>query len=81
MYGPLKRVDDEARNEYTERVHTTKRKHALHVTRVLPLGESEDEVEVVNALRHNEWAGRDSRHVQDVSSPLGGRNILFISWT
>ncbi len=50
MYGPLKRGDNEARNEYTERVHTAKRKHALRVTTVLPLGESEDEVEVVNAL-------------------------------
>ena len=59
MYGPLKRGDNESRNEYTERVHTTKRKHALRVTRVLPLGESEDEVEVTNALRHNEWAGGD----------------------
>ncbi len=26
------------------------------MTRVLPLGESEDEVEVLNAPRHNEWA-------------------------
>ena len=59
MYGPLKRGDNESRNEYTERVHTTKWKHALRVTRVLHLGESEDEVEVTNALRHNEWAGGD----------------------
>ena len=54
MYGPLKRGDNESRNEYSERVHSTKRDHALRVTRVLPLGESEDEVEAVNALRHNE---------------------------
>ncbi len=59
MYGPLKRVYNESRNEYTERIHTTKRKHTLRVARVRPLGESEDEVEVVNALRHNEWAGVD----------------------
>ncbi len=59
MYGPLKRGDNESRNQYTERVHSTKRNHVLRVTRVLPLGKSEDEVEAVNALRHNEWAGRD----------------------
>ena len=59
MYGPLKRGENEQRNEYMQRAHTTKRKHALRVTRVLRMGETEDENDVVNALRRNEWAGAD----------------------
>jgi hypothetical protein len=56
IYGPLKRGDKEERNEYIRRVHTTKRNHVLWVTRVLPLDANEPEVDVVNALRRNEWA-------------------------
>lgn len=59
MYGPLKRGENEERNAYIERVHATKRNHALRVTRVMALGDTEDEVGVVNALRRNEWAGAD----------------------
>ncbi len=59
MYGRLKRGENEQRNEYFQRVHTTKRNHALRVTRVLPLGQTEDEVDVVNAWIRNEWAGAD----------------------
>ena len=59
MYKPLKRGEDEQRNEYIQKVHTTKRNHSLRVTRVLPLGETEDEVDIVNVLRRNEWAGAD----------------------
>ena len=59
MYGPLKRGDTEERNAYIQRVHVTKRNHALRVTRVMALGDTEDEVDVVNALRRNEWAGAD----------------------
>ena len=76
MYGPLKRGDNESRNEYTERVHTTKRKHALRVTRVLPLGESEDEVEVTNALRHNEWAGGDRPPCATRFISIGGQKYF-----
>ncbi len=76
MYGPLKRGDNEARIEYLERVHTTKRKHALRVTRVLPLGESEDEVEVVNALLHNEWAGGDRPPGATRFLSIGGHKYL-----
>ena len=57
MYGPLKRGENEERNAYIQRVHATKRNHALRVTRVMALGDTEDEVGVVNALRRNEWAG------------------------
>jgi hypothetical protein len=59
MYEPLKRGENEQRNEYIERVHTKKRNNALRATRVLALGETENEVDVVNALRRNEWAGVD----------------------
>ena len=59
MCGPLKRDENEQRNEYIQRVHTTKRNHALRVTMVSALGETEDEVDVVNASRRNEWAGAD----------------------
>jgi hypothetical protein len=59
MYGPLKRGENEQRNEYIQRVHTTRRNHALRVTRVSALGETEDEIDVVYALGRNEWAGAD----------------------
>jgi hypothetical protein len=59
MHGPLKRGENEQTNEYIDRVHTTKRNHALRVTRVLALGETENEVDVVNTLRRNEWTGVD----------------------
>ncbi len=59
MYGPLKRGENEQRNEYIQRIHTTKRNHALRVTRVSALGETEDEIDVVNGSRRNEWAGAD----------------------
>ncbi len=85
--GALIRGYNEARNEYTEKVHTTKQKHALRVTRVLPLGESEDEVKVVNALRHNEWAGEDRPPCATRFLSIGGQKyfvyelelILFLS--
>ena len=44
MYGPLKRGENEQRNEYIQRAHTRKRKHALRVTRVLRMGETEDKM-------------------------------------
>ena len=59
MYGPLRRGENEKKNEYIQRVYTTKQNHALRVTRVLHLAETEDEVDVVNALRRNEWVGAD----------------------
>ena len=76
MYGLLKRGDNESRNEYTERVHSMKRKHALRVTRILPLGESEDEVEVVNALRHNERAGGDRPPCATRFVSIGGQECF-----
>ena len=51
MYGPLKRGESEEINAYIQRVHATKRNHALRVTRVMAVGYTEDEVDVVNALR------------------------------
>ncbi len=59
MYGSLKRGDKEQRKEYIERVHTTKRYHVICVTRVLPLDANDDEVEIGNAVRRNEWTGAD----------------------
>ena len=76
MYGPLKRGDNESRNGYTERVHSTKRNHALRVTRVLPFDESEDEVEAVNALRHNEWAGRNRTSCATLFISIGGQKYF-----
>ena len=43
MYGPLKRDDEDHVNKYIERLHATKRKHTLRVTRVVTLDESNDE--------------------------------------
>ena len=54
MYEPLKRGENEKINAYIQRVHATKRNYALCVTRVMALGDTEDEVDVVNALRRNE---------------------------
>jgi hypothetical protein len=76
MYGPLKRRENEQRNEYIQRVQTTKRNHALRVTRVLPLGDNEDEVDVVNGLRHNEWAGPDRPPCLTRFLSLGGHKYL-----
>ncbi len=49
--GPLKRGETEERNAYIQSVHATKRNNALRVTRFIALGNIEDEVDVVNALR------------------------------
>ena len=43
---------------------------------VLPFGESEDEVEAVNALRHNEWAGRDRPPCATRFIYIGGQKYL-----
>ena len=59
MHGPFKRGENGQRNECIQRVLTTKRNRALGVKRVLPLGETKDEVDVVNAMRRNEWAKTD----------------------
>ena len=76
MYRSMKRGDNESRNEYTERVYTTKRKHALRETRVLPLGEIEDEVEVVNALRHNKCVGGDRPPCATRFLSIGGQKCF-----
>jgi hypothetical protein len=76
MYGPLNRGENEQRNEYMQRIHTTKRNCALRVTRVLPLGETEDEVDVVNALRRSEWARADRTTCFTRFLSIGGHKYL-----
>jgi hypothetical protein len=77
MYGPLQRGVNEARNEYIARVRTTKRKHALRVTRVLPMDGIQDEVQVVNDLKHNEWAGADRPPCATRFLTVGGQKYFI----
>ena len=76
MYGLLKRGENEQRHEYFQRVHTTKRNHALRVTRVSALGDTEDGIDVVNALRRNEWAGADKPPCLTRFLSSGGRKYV-----
>lgn len=72
MYGPLKRNYMESSIHNIERVRTTQRNHTLRVTRVLSLAEHENEVEALNALRPNEWAGG--------GRPSCSKRVVTLEW-
>ncbi len=57
MYKPLKRDATEQIINNIERFCITQCNHALRVKRVLPLFKSENEVDALNDMRSNEWAG------------------------
>ena len=61
-----------------QKVHATKRNHALRVTRVMALGDTEDEVDVVNALRRTKWAGANRPPCLTRFLSSGGhKNVIY----
>lgn len=79
MFGPLERNPNEEKGAYVDRVKTTKRKHTLRVTRVIPKPENGGDGNELLDNTLNEWAGAESHQCEEktVKDKYGAEFVVF----